>query len=102
LIDPTITRRLISRFALAARPAGGVPGVFRGLTARELDVLRQLAKGLSNSEIAESLVIEENTVTTHVSRILTQLALRDRVQAVVLAYETGFIVPNTEAGHDGK
>jgi DNA-binding NarL/FixJ family response regulator len=102
LIDPTITRRLIARFALAARPTGGVPDVLHGLTARELDVLRQLAKGLSNTEIADTLVIEENTVKTHVSRILTKLGLRDRVQAVVLAYESGFIAPNPRAAHEGE
>ena len=96
LIDPVITRRLISRFALAARPTGPgeVPEVLAALTARELDVLRLLARGLSNQEIARELVVEENTVKTHVSRILTKLSLRDRVQAVVLAYETGLVVPD--------
>ena len=96
LIDPVITRRLISRFALAARPPGPgeVPEVLSALTARELDVLRLLARGLSNQEIARELVVEENTVKTHVSRILTKLSLRDRVQAVVLAYETGLVVPD--------
>ncbi len=96
LIDPVITRRLISRFALAARPPGPgeVPEILSALTARELDVLRLLARGLSNQEIARELVVEENTVKTHVSRILTKLSLRDRVQAVVLAYETGLVVPD--------
>jgi DNA-binding NarL/FixJ family response regulator len=93
LIDPSITRRLISRFALAAHHPSGLPPELAGLTARELDVLRLLARGLSNIEIARELVVEENTVKTHVSRILTKLNLRDRVQAVVLAYETGFITP---------
>jgi DNA-binding NarL/FixJ family response regulator len=95
LIDPVITRRLISRFTLAARGPGGLPGELRQLTARELDVLRLLARGLSNIEIARELVVEENTVKTHVSRILMKLGLRDRVQAVVLAYETGFVTPDT-------
>jgi DNA-binding NarL/FixJ family response regulator len=94
LIDPVITRRLISRFTLAARGPGGLPGELRQLTARELDVLRLLARGLSNIEIARELVVEENTVKTHVSRILMKLGLRDRVQAVVLAYETGFVTPD--------
>jgi DNA-binding NarL/FixJ family response regulator len=99
LIDPVITRRLISRFALAARPPGPgeVPAALSALTARELDVLRLLTRGLSNQEIARELVVEENTVKTHVSRILTKLSLRDRVQAVVLAYETGLVVPDPHA-----
>jgi DNA-binding NarL/FixJ family response regulator len=94
LIDPVITRRLISRFALAARPPGVLPERFRPLTARELEVLRLVARGLSNGEIARELVVEESTVKTHVSRILIKLNLRDRVQAVVLAYETGFVSPD--------
>jgi DNA-binding NarL/FixJ family response regulator len=93
LIDPVITRRLISRFALAARGPGGLPEELRTLTARELEVLRLVARGLSNVEVARELVVEENTVKTHVSRILMKLGLRDRVQAVVLAYELGFVTP---------
>jgi DNA-binding NarL/FixJ family response regulator len=93
LIDPAITRRLISRFALAARGPVGLPEELRQLTARELEVLRLVARGLSNLEIARELVVEENTVKTHVSRILMKLGLRDRVQAVVLAYELGFVTP---------
>jgi DNA-binding NarL/FixJ family response regulator len=93
LIDPAITRRLISRFALAARGPVGLPNELRQLTARELEVLRLVARGLSNIEIARELVVEENTVKTHVSRILMKLGLRDRVQAVVLAYELGFVTP---------
>jgi DNA-binding NarL/FixJ family response regulator len=93
LIDPAITRRLISRFALAARGPAGLPGELRQLTARELEVLRLVARGLSNIEIARELIVEENTVKTHVSRILMKLGLRDRVQAVVLAYEVGFVTP---------
>jgi DNA-binding NarL/FixJ family response regulator len=94
LIDPVITRRLISRFALAARPPDGLPDELRQLTARELEVLRLVARGLSNIEIARELVVEENTIKTHVSRILAKLSLRDRVQAVVLAYESGFVTPD--------
>jgi DNA-binding NarL/FixJ family response regulator len=93
LIDPAITRRLISRFALAAHGPAGLPNELRQLTARELEVLRLVARGLSNLEIARELVVEENTVKTHVSRILMKLGLRDRVQAVVLAYEVGFVTP---------
>jgi DNA-binding NarL/FixJ family response regulator len=96
LIDPVITRRLISRFTLAAKPPApdGIPETLSTLTAREIDVFRLVARGLSNAEIARSLVVEENTVKTHVSRILMKLSLRDRVQAVVLAYESGLITPD--------
>jgi DNA-binding NarL/FixJ family response regulator len=93
LIDPSITRRLISRFTRAARSPGSLPKRFDELTSRELEVLRLVVQGLSNAEIAGQLVIEENTVKTHVSRILMKLSLRDRVQAVVLAYESGFVTP---------
>jgi DNA-binding NarL/FixJ family response regulator/class 3 adenylate cyclase len=92
LLAPSITRRLIEEFARAARPApGGVPPALSELTARELDVLRLAARGLSNREIAAELVLGENTVKTHLGRILRKLGLRDRVQAVVLAYETGLV-----------
>ena len=94
LLAPSITRRLIERFAHAARPApDGVPAALAPLTARELDVLRLVARGLSNAEIAGELVLGENTVKTHVARVLGKLGLRDRVQAVVLAYETGLVAP---------
>jgi DNA-binding NarL/FixJ family response regulator len=98
LIDPVITRRLISRFTLAARGPAGLPPELRQLTAREQEVLRLVARGLSNAEIAQELVIEENTVKTHVSRILMKLGLRDRVQAVVLAYELAFVTPDPARG----
>jgi DNA-binding NarL/FixJ family response regulator len=91
LIDPSVTRRLIARFALAARTPDAAPRELDTLTPREREVLRLIARGLSNAEIAGELVVEENTVKTHVSRILMKLQLRDRVQAVVLAYETGFV-----------
>jgi len=91
LLAPSITRRLIARFTHAARPAdGAVPEEVVELTARELDVLRLVAEGLSNTEIATRLVLTENTVKSHVAHLLGKLGLRDRVQAVVLAYQTGF------------
>jgi DNA-binding NarL/FixJ family response regulator len=90
LIEPSITQRLVERFAEPARPAGPPPEL-AALTERERDVLRLIARGLSNAEIAAELVVAETTVKTHVARILTKLAIRDRVQAVVLAYETGFV-----------
>jgi DNA-binding NarL/FixJ family response regulator len=94
LIDPTITRRLIQQFVRATRPRSTAPDQLAALTPRERDVLCHIAQGLSNAEIARELTVEENTVKTHVGRILTKLGLRDRVQAVVLAYETGFVLPD--------
>jgi DNA-binding NarL/FixJ family response regulator len=94
LIDPSVTRRLISRITRSLRPADAAPAQLRDLTDRELQVLRLIAGGLSNSEIAGDLVIEESTVKSHVGRILTKLDLRDRVQAVVLAYEIGLVIAN--------
>ena len=90
LIEPSITQRLVERFAEPARPAEPPPEL-AALTERERDVLRLVARGLSNAEIAAELVVAETTVKTHVARILTKLGVRDRVQAVVLAYETGFV-----------
>jgi DNA-binding NarL/FixJ family response regulator len=94
LIDPSVTMRLIGRFAHAVRPRALQPAQLKELTARELDVLRLVARGLTNTEIAAELVVEESTVKTHVSRILLKLGLRDRVQAVVIAYESGFVRPD--------
>jgi len=92
LLAPSITRRLIGHFAGAARPSpGGLPDELAGLTERELEVFRMMARGMSNAELAAELVLTENTVKTHVARVLGKLGLRARVQAVVLAYETGFV-----------
>jgi len=93
LIDASVTQRFIAQFAKAVRPGGATPSELKLLTGRELEVLRLLTQGLSNSEIAITLIVEESTVKTHVSRILMKLGLRDRVQAVILAYETGFVHP---------
>jgi DNA-binding NarL/FixJ family response regulator len=96
MLAPQITRRLIVEFARRPPPRGQpVPQLAR-LTARELDVLKLLAGGLSNAEIANELVLSEATVKTHVGNLLTKLQLRDRVQAVVLAYETGFTQPGAQ------
>jgi DNA-binding NarL/FixJ family response regulator len=92
LLAPSVTRRLITEFARRPQPADGPPGLAE-LTPRELEVLRLLARGRSNGEIAAELVVGEATVKTHVARVLRKLDLRDRVQAVVLAYETGIVQP---------
>jgi len=91
LFAPSVTRRLIERFADATRPPAA-PGLDE-LTARELEVLRLVARGLSNAEIAEQLVVSEHTTKTHVASLLQKLSLRNRVQAVVLAYEAGIVRP---------
>ncbi|MEU9555023.1 response regulator transcription factor [Streptomyces fumanus] len=88
LLDPDVTRQLVGRYAARIRPTEKTPGDIP-LTPRELEVLRLIAEGLSNSEIAAALVISQETVKTFVSRILAKLQLRDRVQAVVYAYRHG-------------
>jgi DNA-binding NarL/FixJ family response regulator len=97
LLAPSITRRLIAEFARRPTPRAGPPPELSGLTARELDVLKLLARGLSNAEIAAELVVSEATVKTHVGNLLMKLGLRDRVQAVVLAYESGLVQPGATA-----
>jgi DNA-binding NarL/FixJ family response regulator len=93
LLAPSITRRLIEEFAQATPAAAEPPKGLDELTPRELEVFRLIARGLSNGEIAAELVVSETTVKTHVARVLMKLGLRDRVQAVVLAYEAGVAVP---------
>ncbi|MFB6979386.1 response regulator [Streptomyces scopuliridis] len=113
LLSPSITRRLVERFASGGhrpgrppghapghRPAPGLPAVHRdlaALTPRELEVLTLMGGGLSNAELARELTLSEATVKTHVARIFAKLALRDRAQAVVLAYETGLVSPGGPA-----
>ena len=93
IIAPSITRRLISEFA--ERPQSRQVTGLEELTDREVEVLRLVAKGLSNAEIAEELFVSETTVKTHVSHVLSKLQLRDRVQAVVAAYESGLTTPGS-------
>jgi DNA-binding NarL/FixJ family response regulator len=97
LLAPSVTRRLIGEFARLAPAVPPQPDRFRELTPRETEVLRLIAEGLSNGEIAERLVVSEETVKTHVSRVLSKLGLRDRAQAVVVAYESGLVAPRTDA-----
>ena len=93
LLSPGVTRRLIAEFARMGAPRSPGRQQLDGLTERESEVLALVARGMSNSEIAGYLVVAEQTVKTHVSRILMKLGLRDRTQAVVLAYETGLVHP---------
>jgi DNA-binding NarL/FixJ family response regulator len=93
LLAPSITRRLIEEFAEVAPAIPEAPPGLDELTARELEVFKLIARGLSNAEIASELVVSETTVKTHVARMLMKLGLRDRVQAVVLAYESGVAIP---------
>jgi DNA-binding NarL/FixJ family response regulator len=98
LLDPTITRRLIERYARPQQSGARPAGKLAELTPRELEVLTQVARGGSNAEIASDMYLSEATVKTHVSRILAKLDLRDRVQAVVLAYEEGLVQPGAIDG----
>jgi DNA-binding NarL/FixJ family response regulator len=95
LLAPSVTRRLIADFAARQPPDQPRQVRVSTLTPRELDVLRLIARGLSNQEIAAELVLAEQTVKTHVSRILTKTGLRDRAQAVVLAYESGLVTAHS-------
>jgi DNA-binding NarL/FixJ family response regulator len=91
LFAPSVTRRLIERFAHLGEPR--TPPALEELTAREVEVLRLLARGRSNAEIAAELVVSEHTVKTHVAHVLSKLGLRDRIQAVILSYESGLVRP---------
>jgi DNA-binding NarL/FixJ family response regulator len=93
LLAPSVTRRLIADFAKRPRSGPAFPSNLDALTQRETEVLRLIARGLSNTEISETLVIAMQTTKTYVGRILTKLDLRDRAQAVVLAYESGLVTP---------
>lgn len=102
LLAPSVTRRLIEAFA--ARPAEHVPRPSRlaSLTPRERDILLLIARGYNNSEIAHDLVVSETTVKTHIGHLLAKLGLRDRVQAVILAYETGAVIPGRPDDRRGR
>jgi len=97
LLAPEITRRMIEEYVQRPAPASGPPESLAELTPRELEVLQLLAEGLSNSEIAKALFLSEPTVKTHVTRIFSKLDLRDRVQAVILAYECGLVRPGSRS-----
>ena len=101
LLAPSITRRLVEKFASGdggRHPdARAIHRDLTGLTPRELEVLTLMGRGLSNSDLADSLALSEATVKTHVARIFAKLSLRDRAQAVVLAYETGLVTPESNA-----
>jgi DNA-binding NarL/FixJ family response regulator len=95
LMAPSITRRLVEQFVKRPPPGNGVPPGLEELTERELDVLKLLARAMSNAEIAAALVVSDATVKSHVNRILGKLSLRDRAQAIVLAYEIGLVEPGS-------
>ena len=97
MLAPALTRRLIEDFVRRPMPGAAAPDALAGLTERELEVVRLVARGRSNAEIAGELVVSDATVKTHVARILSKLGLRDRIQVVVLAYETGFVQPGEGA-----
>ena len=93
LLAPEITRRLLEEYVRRPPPGGPLPALLADLTDRELDVLRLVARGLSNSEISAALFVSEPTVKTHINRLFRKLGVRDRIHAVVLAYETGLVRP---------
>jgi DNA-binding NarL/FixJ family response regulator len=93
LLAPSVTKRLIQEFSRGAVAQHSAPAALEELTPRELEVFKLIARGMSNAEIAAELVVSETTVKTHVARVLMKLGVRDRVQAVVLAYESGVVAP---------
>jgi DNA-binding NarL/FixJ family response regulator len=101
LLDPAVTRAVIEEFSRRPRRADSLAQKLEYLTARELEVLQKLARGLSNAQIAAELVVSDGTVKTHVARILQKLDLRDRVQAVIFAYESGLVEIGVPAEPDG-
>ena len=96
LLHPSITRRLIEDFAARPTPRSGHPPELEGLSDRELEVMKLVARGLSNEEIGAKLFLAKDTVKTHVGHVLTKLSLRDRAQMIVMAYETGLVQPGRE------
>ena len=93
LLAPSVTKRLIQEFSRGAVAQQSAPAALEDLTPREHEVFKLIARGMSNAEIAAELIVSETTVKTHVARVLTKLGVRDRVQAVVLAYESGVVAP---------
>ena len=102
LLAPTVTRRLIEDHVRRAQPSADAAGFVASLTPREVEVVRLIARGLSNGEIADELVVGASTVKTHVNRILAKLGLRDRVHIVVGAYESGLVSASTNESVDGR
>jgi DNA-binding CsgD family transcriptional regulator len=97
LLAPSVTKRLIHEFSRGGASQRSAPASLEDLTPRELEVFKLIARGMSNAEIAAELVVSETTVKTHVARVLMKLGVRDRVQAVVLAYESGVVAPGATA-----
>jgi DNA-binding NarL/FixJ family response regulator len=97
LLAPSVTKRLIQEFSRGAVAQQSAPAALEDLTPRELEVFKLIARGMSNAEIAAELIVSETTVKTHVARVLMKLGVRDRVQAVVLAYESGVVAPGATA-----
>jgi DNA-binding NarL/FixJ family response regulator len=93
LLAPTVTRRLIGELTRLRPRRAALTGLEDQLTAREQEILRLIAEGLSNAEMADRLMVSSETIKTHVSRVLAKLGVRDRVQAVIMAYESGLVVP---------